>query len=155
MGRLTDFMKNAWGKIKGGVSKVGGFLGRVLRPILPIAKTISGALSVVPEIGPIAQAVNFGANILDRILPGKQTNDTGQTREDIMNKHKDVVQRTHQNYTNKQQQQALTYDAPARGGRIVEPEDVTVDLHNFGPLGQKLTRGLMGLGFNPRLAVLR
>ena len=158
MGRFTDFIKGAWDKVKSGARKVGGFLGKVLRPIIPIAKTISGSLAMTPgKVGAIAKIVNFGTNILDRILPGQETNDTGQTREDIMNKHKDVVQRTHQNYMNKNTP-ALTYDAPARGGRIVEPDDnpiAKVDLHNFGALGKKLALGMQMPGFNPRVAVLR
>ena len=104
MGRFTNFLGGVWNTIKNVGRKVGGFLGKVV----PVVKTVSGVLSHVPVIGPIAGLVNKGATLVGNVLNAVKPKDQQQQQQQPKDPPKQSVP-------------ALM--APQKQPRIIEPDD--------------------------------
>jgi len=98
MGRFTNFLGGVWNTVKNVGRKVGGFLGKVV----PVVKTVSGVLSHVPVIGPIAGLVNKGATMVEKVM--------------------DVIKPKQQS-KDPPKQNVPALMAPKKQPRIIEPDD--------------------------------
>jgi hypothetical protein len=90
-------MGRFWDKIKGGIKKVGRFIGRVAGKV----GNVAGVLSNIPVIGSIASTVARGANLVSKIGNGaanliEKGEKIKQRYQPTIDKVKDAAQAVHQ-----------------------------------------------------------